>query len=137
MHALGAYQQAGKLWPFNKGAAMWVSGSLNLWHALRLQLGWWKTQDFVTLYGSPFFNTLSLKNEGARFSYMNTAFWSVEFVRTFSRDYVFGAKANGYVTDAGPLQLKNGDIEPAAVRHTFSFGVFLRAHPRFLLKRFK
>ena len=137
MHALGAYQQAGKLWPFNKGAAMWVSGSLNLWHALRLQLGWWKTQDFVTLYGSPFFNTLSLKNEGARFSHMNTAFWSVEFVRTLSRDYVFGAKANGYITDAGPLQLKNGDIEPAALRHTFSFGVFLRAHPRFLLKRFK
>lgn len=137
MHALGAYQQAGKLWPFNKGAAMWVSGSLNLWHALRLQLGWWKTQDFVTLYGSPFFNTLSLKNEGARFSYMNTAFWSVEFVRTLSRDYVFGAKANGYITDAGPLQLKNGAIEPAALRHTFSFGVFLRAHPRFLLKRFK
>lgn len=137
MHALGAYQQAGKLWPFNKGAAMWVSGSLNLWHALRLQLGWWKTQDFDTLYGSPFFNTLSLKNEGARFSHMNTAFWSVEFVRTLSRDYVFGAKANGYITDAGPLQLKNGAIEPAALRHTFSFGVFLRAHPRFLLKRFK
>lgn len=125
MHALGAYQQAGKLWPFNNGAAMWVSGSLNLWHALRLQLGWWKTQDFVTLYGSPFFNTLSLKNEGARFSYMNTAFWSVEFVRTLSRDYVFGAKANGYITDAGPLQLKNGAIDPAALRHTFSFGVFL------------
>ncbi len=116
---------------------MWVSGSLNLWHALRLQLGWWKTQDFVTLYGSPFFNTLSLKNEGARFSHMNTAFWSVEFVRTLSRDYVFGAKANGYITDAGPLQLKNGAIDPAALRHTFSFGVFLRAQPRFLLKRFK
>ena len=54
MHVLGAYQQAGKLWPFNNGAAMWVGGSLQMWQALRLQLGWWKTQDFVTLYGSPF-----------------------------------------------------------------------------------
>lgn len=108
-----------------------------MWQALRLQLGWWKTQDFVTLYGSPFFNTISLKNEGARFSHMNTAFWSVEYARTFGRDYVFGAKANGYITDAGRLQLKNGAIDPAALRHTFSFGVFLRAQPRFLLKRFK
>mgnify|MGYP001672729021 FL=1 len=137
MHALGAYQQAGKLWPFNNGAAMWVGGSLQMWQALRLQLGWWKTQDFVTLYGSPFFNTISLKNEGARFSHMNTAFWSVEYARSFGRDYVFGAKANGYITDAGCLQLKNGAIDPAALRHTFSFGVFLRAQPRFLLKRFK
>ena len=84
-----------------------------------------------------FFNTISLKNEGARYSHMNTAFWSMEYARTFGRDYVFGAKANGYITDAGCLQLKNGAIDPAALRHTFSFGEFLRAQPRFLLKRFK
>ena len=91
----------------------------------------------MTLYGSPFFNTLSLKVDGGRFTRMHTAYWSVEYVRRFGRDYAFGAKANGFVTNAGRLLLKNGESEPAALRHAFSFGVFLRAQPRFLLKRFK
>ena len=78
-----------------------------------------------------------MKVDGARFTRMHTAYWSVEYVRRFGRDYAFGAKANGFVTDAGRLQLKNGQSEPAALRHAFSFGVFLRAQPRFLLKRLK
>ena len=137
VHALGAYQQAGKLWPFNTGAALWAGASVDLLHALRIRAGWWQAKDFVTLYGSPFFNTLSLKVDGGRFTRMHTAYWSVEYVRHFGRDYAFGAKANGFVTDAGRLLLKNGESEPAALRHAFSFGVFLRTQPRFLLKRFK
>jgi hypothetical protein len=137
LHALGAYQQAGKLWPFNTGSGLWAGAALDLLHALRLRVGWWQAKDFVTLYGSPFFNTLSLKVDGARFTRMNTAYWSVEYVRPFGRDYAFGAKANGFLTDAGRLHRKDGSTDPAALRHAFSFGVFLRAQPRFLLKRFK
>ena len=68
---------------------------------------------------------------------MNTVYWSVEYVRPFGHDYAFGAKANGFLTDAGRLFRKDGSTDPAALRHAFSFGVFLRAQPRFLLKRFK
>ena len=137
LHVLGAYQQAGKLWPFNTGSGLWAGAALDLLHALRVRVGWWQAKDFVTLYGSPFFNTLSLKVDGARFTRMNTAYWSVEYVRPFGRDYAFGAKANGFLTDAGRLHRKDGSTDPAALRHAFSFGVFLRAQPRFLLKRFK
>ena len=137
VHALGAYQQAGKLWPFNTGSGLWAGAALDLLHALRVRVGWWQAKDFVTLYGSPFFNTLSLKVDGARFTRMNTVYWSVEYVRLFGHDYAFGAKANGFLTDAGRLFRMDGSTDPAALRHAFSFGVFLRAQPRFLLKRFK
>ena len=56
-------------------------------------------------------------------------------MRHFGRDYAFGAKANGFVTDAGRLLLKNGESEPAALRHAFSFGVFLRATTALLAEK--
>lgn len=54
LHVLGAYQQAGKLWPFNTGSGLWAGAALDLLHALRVRVGWWQAKDFVTLYGSPF-----------------------------------------------------------------------------------
>lgn len=134
---LGAYQQAGKLWPFNAGAAFWAAGRLELLRSLRVTVGFFQAQDFVSLYGSPFFNTVSLKNEGGRFSHMTTGYWNVEYCHSFCNDYVFGAKADGYLTDAGRLSLRDGTSEPPALRHAFSFGVYLRARMDFLLKRFK
>ena len=136
LHALGAYQQSGKLWPFKTGTAIWAAASMDIIHALRLRLGILQAQDFVTLYGSPFFNTISLKVEGARFSHMTTGYWSIEYSHQLGQDYLFGAKADGFLTDAGRLTRRDGTVEPAALRHAFSFGVFFRARPQFLLHKF-
>ena len=72
VHALGAYQQAGKLWPFNTGAALWAGGFGRSAPRTARSCGLVAGEDFVTLYGSPFFNTLSLKVDGGRFTRMHT-----------------------------------------------------------------
>lgn len=126
--ALGALQQSGHLWPFDFGTAVWTSASVDWAFGLRVKAGLFcAPKDFCSLYGSPFFGTLSVKHPGERYDGMTTGYWGVEYSRTFrvggrwtSGSYTLGAKADGYVNRS----------------HTpFSFGVYLRACPSFVLKR--
>lgn len=135
IYGLEAWQQSGKLWPFDLGAAFFGSVSADLWDALRLKGGVFHSKDFVSLYGAPFFGSCSTKTTGGRFTRMTTGYWSVEYSKTFSRRYVFGAKAEGYVSCSGDLYLPSG-VEKGGVHNAFSFGLYLKIHPRFLLKNF-
>lgn len=128
--ALGALQQSGDLWPFDFGTALWTSAAVDWNFGLKVKAGLFcAPKDFCSLYGSPFFGTLSLKNPGERYDGMTTGYWDVEYSRTFtatgrwtSGSYTFGAKADGYINRS---------------RVPFSFGVYFRACPSFVLKRWK
>lgn len=135
--ALFAYQQHGSLWPFDFGSAAWACAGIEVKKDLHFRLGYFLTKDFCSLYGSPFFGTLSTKYPGARFDRMGAGYWSVEYGKTFANAYTVGAKANGYLSSCGKLSYPDGTIDPARFRHTFSFGVYLRACPSFILKSFK
>lgn len=126
--ALAAYQQSGHLWPFDFGTALWTSAAVDWNFGLRVKAGLFHApKDFCSLYGSPFFGTLSVKHPGERYNGMTTGYWGVEYSRTFSAGgrwtsgaYTLGAKADGYINRS---------------RAPFSFGVYLRACPSFVLKR--
>ena len=127
--ALAAYQQSGHLWPFDAGTAFWTSASVDWACGLRAKAGLFcAPKDFCSLYGSPFFGTVSVKVPGKYFDGATTGYWDVEYSRTFTARgrwtsglYTLGAKVDGYVTRG---------------RAPFSFGVYLRATPSFVLKRF-
>lgn len=119
--ALAAYQQSGRLWPFDVGAALWTSASVDWACGLRVKAGLFHApKNFCSLYGSPFFGTLSLKNPGERYDGMTSGYWGVEYSRTFGGAYTLGAKADGYINRS---------------RAPFSFGVYFSASPSFVLKR--
>lgn len=121
--ALGALQQSGDLWPFDVGAAVWSSASVDWAFGLRAKAGlFYAPKDFCSLYGSPFFGTLSLKQAGGRFDGMTTGYVDVEYSRTWLGAYTLGAKADAYINRG---------------RVPFSFGIYFRAYPRFVLKRWK
>ena len=121
---LFCYQQSGHLWPFDSGAALWTSASVGIKRDLSIKAGLFYAPDqFCSLYGSPFFGTVSVKREGLYFDGTMTGYWDVEYGRSFtsrSRShhgiYTVGAKAEGYI---------NHGHAP------FSFGVYFRVTPRF------
>lgn len=128
--ALFALQQSGELWPFDSGSAAWASAAVTLRRDLTLRAGCFYARDFVSLYGAPFFGTLSTKVYGddgspLRFDHTLTAYLSVDYSRTFAGVYTIGAKANAY-------QVCNGTS-----RTPFSFGIYFRSRPRFLIKRWR
>ena len=142
---LGALQQSGNLWPFDSGIGFWGNASLTLNRDLVFNAGIFHASDFCSLYGSPFFGTLSVKHPQARFERMTTGYLSAEYSRSFAHDaFVVGAKANVYLNASGALHHPAegddlsvpGKTDNARFRQPFSFGVYFRIHPEFILKRF-
>lgn len=129
---LMAYQQSGHLWPFDVGGALWTSvaadlavgrGAARRDGTLSVKLGLLHApHQFCTLYGSPFFGTVSVKREDLTFDSMTTGYWAVQYARTFAGAYTIAAKADGYISQG---------------RAPFSFGVYFSASPSFILKRWR
>ena len=62
-NVLACYQQAGTLWSFDTGMALQASAGVNLWDKLHLKGGYFHApHHFVSLYGSPFFCTISISH---------------------------------------------------------------------------
>ncbi len=133
--ALGCWQQTGELWPFDSGAAAALTLSADLISDLRVFATTLYAKDFCPIYGAPFFSTISTKT-GGRFSSVLTSHLGVEWSHTFARDYVLGAKVDTYLTLTGEEIMPDGIARPSAFNNNFSFGVFLRCSPHFLVKRF-
>ena len=140
--AMYCFQQSGSLWPFNSGPALWAKASVDFMRDLRVTAGFFSAKDFCSLYGSQYFGTLSTKHAGGRFSSMNTALIGIEYSRTFAQAYTIGAHLKAYLCKTGSLTLPadNDHPEPYTIpgefRTPFSFGVYFRCSPSFVLKRF-
>lgn len=139
---LYCFQQSGHLWPFQNGAGVWAEAFVDLIRDLRLSAGFFTAGDYCSLYGSPFFGTLSTKHPGGRFSDMTTGVIGVSYTRTFARDYTIGAHLKVYLCHTGELTLPADGVHPdgrtveSGFRTPFSFGVYFRCSPSFVLKRF-
>lgn len=140
--ALYCLQQSGNLWPFKNGPALWVKASVDFIRDLRVTAGFFSAKDFCSLYGSQYFGTLSTKRAGGRFDEMNTGLISLEYSRTFANAYTIGANLKAYIYKTGSLALPADDTHPepytipGEFRTPFSFGVYFRCSPSFVLKRF-
>jgi len=134
--ALGCWQQTGELWPFDSGVAAAATISTDFFDQLRLFATVLYAKDFCPIYGAPFFSTVSQKT-GGRFADVFTPHIGAEWSHTFARDYVLGAKVDTYLAHTGTETLPDGTVRGSAFNNNFSFGVFLRCSPSFVLKRFK
>lgn len=142
--ALGAWQQNGHLWPFNTGFATYASLSFGLGGGVRVFGSVLYGKDFVSLYGVPFYNTLSQKPGDGRFKNTLTPHVGVEWSRTFAKDYQLGVKVDAYPVRSGQFTYNELDastnamrqvVLPATFNNNFSFGVYFRCTPRFILRK--
>ena len=124
-NALLSYQQTGDLWPFKSGAAAHAAVRFGLWRFLDTGVSYFfAPRHFVSLYGNHFYSTLSVK-DGLDYGRLQTASAHVRFYHVFAKGYTLGADAEAYQTwQAGKNEF------------SFSFGIYLRVNPSFLIKRF-
>ena len=142
--ALACWQQSGELWPFDVGVAGACMVSADFARDFRAFAGLFYAKDFVSLYGAPFYSTLSQKFEDGRFASILTPHVGVEWSHTFARNYILGAKVDAYPLRAGTFTRTSAEavaegaaVQPAAFASNFSFGIYFRCQPRFLLKSFR
>lgn len=130
--ALASWQMKGHLWPFTQGFAVHGAVEARLWDALNVKIGHFAApSNFVSLYGSPFFTTVSQRENGYAYDGLQTTYARIDYHYTIASHYTIGA-------DCEVQHSWLGD-SPAGKRNetNFSFGVYLRANPSFLLKRFR
>ena len=134
--ALMHYQQAGKLWQKDTGFAGYAKASVKFSNGIYAETGYLLGKDFNTLFGIPYYGSVSLRNEGTFFKRPQTLFFSIDYSYKFAKRYAFGAKADLYYHCPKGIYNMTGKL-PSTSSTSFSFGVFLRATPRFLIKKFK
>ena len=133
---VGSYQQSGQLWPHDAGVGVFARASVQL-SDFGLHAGYFYGHRFVSLYGNSFFSTLSTKTPGTEFIDPQTAFFTADYAHTFARHYTLGFSFNYYYTDRRPMRSAGGDVSLSNARSAFSAGVYFKASPSFVLKRFE
>ena len=127
---LATYQQSGTLWPFDTGVAYHVTAGADFRRGISLRAGAFRApRHFVSLYGNPFFSTLSVR-DGESHRGITTAYLRADYHYTFHHDYVLGAEAEAY-----QCWLGRSTLRPKSDELNFSFGIYLRLHPSILLKK--
>lgn len=128
---LGTYQQSGKLWPFNNGFAYHARTGAKLWDGLEINAGCFAApRHFVSLYGAPFFSTLSIRDNESHKG-ITTVYAQAYYHYTFEKSYTLGAEIEAYQSWLGASSIHKTDNEL-----NFSFGIYFRLSPSILLKRF-
>lgn len=135
--AVGYYQQAGALWPLNKGGGLYFKARTNLGNNLRLQGGYFLCKDFISLFGIPFFGSVSTSEENAVYGVMRTAFASIEYSRQFKKYCAMGVKADLYYSRPDALTYPDGRKETSAAMTNFAAGAYFRLNLDILLWKHK
>ena len=135
--ALGCWQQSGDLWPFNTGFAGSFNVAAQFQKGVRVFAGVLYGRDFVSLYGIPFYSCLSQKQPGDRFDKVFVPHIGAEWSHTFAKNYILGVKVDDYPMIEGEMTKADGTVRSSAFVNHFSFGIYFRCHPSFLLKKWK
>ena len=130
------YQQAGELWRKDTGYGAYVKAAIRFSNGISTEGGYFIGKDFNSLLGIPFYGSVSLRDDGTYFERPQTVFFSVDYARKFAKRYAFGVKADIYYHCPQGVFNASGKI-PAKKSTSFSVGIFFRANPRFLIKKFK
>lgn len=133
---LGYYQQMGEMWRYDNGWALYTALSADL-KDIRVRAGYFRSHDFISLFGLPYFGAASTRHVGAVFERPQTVFASVEYARTFARYYAFGARAELYQSIPGRMTDADGVVSEPEKATCFSVGVYFRVNPKFLIKKWK
>ena len=95
-----------------------------MWRFLETGISYFTApRHFVSLYGNHFYSTLSVK-DGQDYGQLHTLEAHVRFHHTFAQGYTLGADAEAF------------QLWQDGTGFNFSFGVYLRVNPSFLIKRF-
>ena len=118
-------QQSGKLFDYDNGWGLYARSLLDFKPGIRLDLGYFHSDKYIPVFGDGHYSSVNTKDKSILLGTTNTLAAGLEWSRSFAKNYAFGFRAEAYYTDTNQ---KNA--------FDFNFGVFLKANPRFLIKKF-
>lgn len=131
-----SYQQAGHLWPFDTGWGTYLRMYADC-RRLRVKAAYWQCKKFVSLTGSPFYNAISMQDEGTVFHSPKMVCAGLEYTYPFAKAFAVGADLDVYCHLKGDKSLATGELVPKSSATSFSAGVYLRINPSILIKNFQ
>ena len=134
-HCTLHWQQAGTLWPFDQGYALHARLSAQL-TPFSLKAGYYQSHRFISLFGNPFFGSLSTRHEGATLSQPRLLYYGATFSRPLGKGFALGADIDLFHTLRTTLTHTDGTTLTTGPNLSFSAGVYLRIHPSILIKQF-
>lgn len=133
LDATGYYQQAGNIWPFDTGTGFYAQASADIYD-FRVKTSYWMCNDFISMFGNPFYGAVSTSKEGATYDNPKTVYLGVEYSRTFGKHYSIGIDLD--VFQSLPVTLREPEMGNRKIGSatSFSAGVYFRINPSFLIK---
>jgi hypothetical protein len=124
--------------PFKKGKGYYGKLAFQIKN-FNISASYWKSDNFTSMYGNPFYGYLSFKNDEMYFNKPSMLHALANYVYPIAKGFDMGINAEifyfltGYMystesPERYPFRLENN--------RNYSFGVYLRIHPEFLVKRF-
>lgn len=134
---LGYYQQAGELWPFDKGLGWYAKMGADFEY-LSVQAGAFTCNKFISLLGSPYFGAVSTRHKGGYYEgNPMTGFLTIDYSRTFAKLYSFGLKGELFYSIPGDLSGVDVTMSQDSGKGMgVSVGAYFRLNLSFLLKKF-
>lgn len=121
---IGCYQQKGGMWSFDSGIAYHINAEAQLFKRLNISAGClYAPKDFVTIYGNPFFSTVSIKDPTLEIHGIRTEYLNIGYSQTWAKAYTLGAN----------LEIFNVHPKGRNGYTPFSFGIYFRLSPKWTL----
>lgn len=132
----GYYQQAGIIWPYDKGTGLYVRASADIYD-FRVKASYWNSHKFISMFGSPFYGAVSTAREGVTYDGQSLVYLGFEYSRSFGKGFSMGVDVD--IFQHLPVNMYEPGKEGTSVSGratSFSAGVYLRVNPSFLIKSF-
>ena len=123
--------------PFGSGKGYYGRLAFRLKN-FNLSSAYWKANNFISMYGNPFYGSLSFKNEGMYFKNQSMLHLLAEYVYPMGKGFDLGINSEIFYSLTGYLYApETQEKHPFILENNrnFSFGVYLRMTPSFLLKK--
>lgn len=133
--ATGYYQQAGELWPFGSGTGFYLKAMADIYD-FRVKASYWKCDDFISMFGSPFYGAVSTAVPGMTFDRPGMVYCGLEYSRKLGKGYAIGIDVDLYNYIPKKIYDPETGSRNGSSSMSFSAGIYLRINPSFLIKNF-
>jgi hypothetical protein len=128
----------GRTFQLERGKGYYTKAAVQL-NDFNISTSYWSCNDFVPIFGSPFYGSVSTKETGIMYEKPKMLYLGADYVRTFGKGFTFGINAEMYYYLSGKRYSSATGLyqSPAFGNNTnFSIGVYLRMSPSFLIKQY-
>ncbi|MDH6356500.1 hypothetical protein [Parabacteroides sp. PF5-9] len=131
----GYYQQAGEIWPFDSGYGLYAKAMADI-SDFRVKTAYWQCDEFISMFGVPFYGAVSTRENGATYQRPQMVYLGMEYSRSLGKGFSLGVDLDVYQTLSGKMHEPETGWKPINGSTSFSFGVYVRVNPSFLIKQF-